>query len=640
MLQSMRATAHSDALGRKSADPARTAMRASGSPLSGAYAGNQALLGQLSRSALRVQTALRIGSVNDPLETEADRVAAQVMRMSAPPAAHAAAPGTLQRKCSACEGGDSKCSACEHEDEEKKVQTKRGGSGDSASATTQADAPPIVHEALRSPGQPLDPATRSFFEERFAYDFSPVRIHTGPTAARSAESIGALAYTLGPNIAFARGQYRPDTPQSRALIAHELAHVVQQRGGAEAAVQRAADSTQAPQMLSCPTAADSPPPATDFLLFPNDSSTITVAQKAQIAAFADWWKSAGQGATARVDGYASEPGTDRLNWALSCDRAVTVKNELMSPTDGRTPAVPEGSIEVFMHGETPEFGSEAQNRRVSLSLSGAGAVQPDPAKVDPAKLSDPPDRNDVQAAACAHNADCSNEYCLPFPTRKEALDDRAAHSGFVLNRISGLNAHARPLFDKFVFSPGPAGDISAQFEQDFSKDAVTLAMTKLLVHMLDEDFKIHPPSIPPRAASVDVDINAALTKVKTDEVLDREMVFSDPFSVGGLIAGGVGKTQVSCKVGANTAGAQDDARQVQGTVNVIKNPDGTYLLTPALTFTVIDTLDFCPGNCGGILASVLTEPLSRWEASFISGDVPFTVKFPGAALVGAYDSEE
>jgi hypothetical protein len=55
---------------------------------------------------------------------------------------------------------------------------------------------------------------------------------------------------------------------------------------------------------------------------------------------------------------------------------------------------------------------------------------------------------------------------------------------------------------------------------------------------------------------------------------------------------------------------------------------------------VIDTLDFCPGNCGGRLAQILTVPLSRWEASFISGDVPFTVRFPAPVLTGAFDDAD
>ncbi|RDD80263.1 DUF4157 domain-containing protein [Dyella tabacisoli] len=100
-----------------------------------------------------------------------------------------------------------------------------------ADAHAVAAAPDIVHEVLRSPGQSLDPAARAFFEPRFAQDFSQVRVHTDQQAAASASSVGALAYAVGPHITFGTGHYQPATGAGRKLIAHELAHVVQQRAG-------------------------------------------------------------------------------------------------------------------------------------------------------------------------------------------------------------------------------------------------------------------------------------------------------------------------------------------------------------------------------------------------------------------------
>jgi hypothetical protein len=92
-------------------------------------------------------------------------------------------------------------------------------------------APPSVHEALRSPGQPLDPGTRALVEPRLGHDFSQVRVHTDTTAAESARHIHAHAYTLGRHIVFARGRYAPTTTEGRRLVGHELAHVVQQAAG-------------------------------------------------------------------------------------------------------------------------------------------------------------------------------------------------------------------------------------------------------------------------------------------------------------------------------------------------------------------------------------------------------------------------
>ncbi len=66
-------------------------------------------------------------------------------------------------------------------------------------------------------------------ETRFGYDFSNVIIHSGDTAARSSDSVGALAYTIGNNIVFGKGKYVPNTTEGKRLLAHELTHVVQQQ---------------------------------------------------------------------------------------------------------------------------------------------------------------------------------------------------------------------------------------------------------------------------------------------------------------------------------------------------------------------------------------------------------------------------
>jgi hypothetical protein len=92
-------------------------------------------------------------------------------------------------------------------------------------------------DAMRGGGAPLDPATRAFMEPRFGHDFSQVRVHTDARAATVAQSLDALAFTVGDDIAFAPGQYRPGSDEGRTLLAHELTHTLQQRGGV-ARVQR------------------------------------------------------------------------------------------------------------------------------------------------------------------------------------------------------------------------------------------------------------------------------------------------------------------------------------------------------------------------------------------------------------------
>jgi hypothetical protein len=132
--------------------------------------------------------------------------------------------GRLQRKC-ACDGsGASSGSGGECPDCKKKKTLQRSATNSNQPGT----APPIVHDVLRSPGQPLDSATRAFMEPRFGHDFSKVRVHAGGGAEESARSVNALAYTVGRHLVFGAGQYSPSTPAGQRLIAHELAHVVQQ----------------------------------------------------------------------------------------------------------------------------------------------------------------------------------------------------------------------------------------------------------------------------------------------------------------------------------------------------------------------------------------------------------------------------
>jgi hypothetical protein len=134
-------------------------------------------------------------------------------------AIHPPAAGAIQTKLSINEQGDSYEPGREHES----LRTKRV----QASGTGQIAAPPIVHETLRSPGQPLDPATRAFMESRFGYDFSRVRVHVGGAAEKSARDVNAHAYTVGHDIVFGAGRFAPEAHEGRRLIAHELAHVVQ-----------------------------------------------------------------------------------------------------------------------------------------------------------------------------------------------------------------------------------------------------------------------------------------------------------------------------------------------------------------------------------------------------------------------------
>jgi hypothetical protein len=82
-----------------------------------------------------------------------------------------------------------------------------------------------------STGTPLPDDARSRFEASLGTDLGDVRIHTGPGSADAAAGLGARAFAVGQDMHFGAGQYRPDDPFGMHLLAHEVAHTVQQRSG-------------------------------------------------------------------------------------------------------------------------------------------------------------------------------------------------------------------------------------------------------------------------------------------------------------------------------------------------------------------------------------------------------------------------
>lgn len=98
----------------------------------------------------------------------------------------------------------------------------------SAEQDMVSEVPPIVDKVLRAPGKPLDTDTRTWMESRLAYDFSQVRVHTDAKATWSAKALKASAYTVGRDVVFGDGHYIQGTTKSKHLLAHELAHVIQQ----------------------------------------------------------------------------------------------------------------------------------------------------------------------------------------------------------------------------------------------------------------------------------------------------------------------------------------------------------------------------------------------------------------------------
>lgn len=204
-LQALAARARSAASGSNHAGLLRQRKCACGSPTT-------SLSGECTdcQRKKRVQAKLVVGASNDPLEVEADRVADNLMAAPAQ-RSFGRAPPHIQRLANL------------------------------AGPAAGIAAPASVDRVLAEPGRPLQAALRRDMEQRFGHDFSRVRVHSGPAAEQSAREVNATAYTVGPNIVFGAGRYRPATPAGRRLLAHELTHVVQQSGtaaGANGTIQR------------------------------------------------------------------------------------------------------------------------------------------------------------------------------------------------------------------------------------------------------------------------------------------------------------------------------------------------------------------------------------------------------------------
>jgi Domain of unknown function (DUF4157) len=440
-------------------------------------------------AATAVQAKLAVNDPGDEYELEADRVANVIMRMPEPQSQrtrtdHAGCPG---------------CQTEPPEQEPERLQTKHAGTGDLG----QTAAPPIVHDILQSPGQPLDPATRGFMESRFRQDFGSVRVHSDAKAAESARALHALGYTVGRDIVFASGQYSPRTMAGRRLLAHELTHVVQQ------------------QALP---------------------SSAAVAQR-----------------------------------------------------------------------QTDPMQQQADDMDMEMERKYANSGAP-------------------KAQNCGRPSHCPAGFCSPYGSEKLAEYYRAKRGPFLLAGISvAVDSRVVPFWKDYLWGGSPPKNITAGFANDFTNSPTTKKATIFLTKELKKSLAAKPPAVTsPTYMDTAPLIPTAVAALEDPASTDR-MNFSIPRDIPGNLAGDIGTDQTACPAGAQPSPFNDE-RKVAG-VAVVEPASGSELkVTPYFAFTVKDTVDLCPGDCGSTLEQIATVPLSQFEATGISGDVPFTVLFPAPSL--------
>ncbi|HJQ35779.1 MAG TPA: DUF4157 domain-containing protein, partial [Thermoanaerobaculia bacterium] len=194
--------------------------------------GNQAALRALGDRI--IQPKLRVNSPGDDFEREADAAAAAVMR--APGHASPTAEAARLSQVGSAVTAHRKKDGDDLDDSEKKkdddlVQAKGG-------ANLASEVPSDVESSIastRGGGSALPPVARQYFEPRFGRDLSSVRVHDDAGAANAARQLDAHAFTTGSDIYFGSGRYQPASSEGRSLLAHELAHTIQQQPGAAAA---------------------------------------------------------------------------------------------------------------------------------------------------------------------------------------------------------------------------------------------------------------------------------------------------------------------------------------------------------------------------------------------------------------------
>lgn len=404
---------------------------------------------------------------------------------------------------------------------------------------------PMLHDVLRSPGQPLDRSIRDLMEPRLSADFSPVRIHTDSRAAASAHSVDALAYTVGSHIVFAAGQYAPDTTAGRRLLAHELTHVVQQSRSSFAPHRDGHATT----MISQPSAAEHPA-----------ALTVNTAD--------DKYEREADYISARI---LESPET----------------KQKITPSSTRSPAI--------------------LQRQAGGGSGGAGSP------------------------ACSIPAGCPPDFCTPFSSRLLAIAARDAAAPVLLAGIGAkVSPRVVPLWTQYLFGGAAPQNLSGAFGRDFTNSATTSDTTDFLADELKNSLETSPPSLPAGSRTVTVSLSARIASAIAEignPTSAHAMDFDVIGEIPGNIAGGIGKDQLTCSVGARPSPFNDD-RTAAGTAEVTQNTDGSLGVIPSIQYRVQDTIDLCPGNCGADIEQRATVPLSRFEATGISGDVPFVVEFP------------
>lgn len=496
-------------------------------------------------------------------------------------------------------------------EEEEIVQTKPAGGH-----TTQVSLRLAAQiRSLRGGGCPLSQAERNFMKPRFGHDFRHVRVHTDAKADAVARTVSARAFTVGRNVAFASGQYAPDTTEGKKLLAHELAHVIQQRTGV--LIQR---------QTSAPSAGELVDPLTEIenqlkrRFTDPDDPRLAERRKKLNELFELLNPSA---AESILDRLIYEKKSDVLAKHFQLLSRVTRKELLLILIDElnyegtdtlhnflRMTKAPRTRPEKQLYARIRDLVPDLKHRKEILNKLREKpitfTIKPPPAK----------------------------DFCKPFT--KEELDEGldivlGTDMGRFINEdiIELYGNETAMLWEDYInrvpgdsLTPKIFKEPSSQIVKAFVKHPATIKRQQELVKAVEKtlrgDFLLGACQNFPSGLWTDIPVLDLLTK---DE-RNHPFTFGDVFTIPGLIAGGV-----------SGSAAGKDSRSVSGKVQFLRTTDAAgntkVQMRTRFRFVVSDAIDFCPGGMGGLLARFVTIPLSRLEASGWAYDVPFEVHYDG-----------
>ena len=231
---------------------------------------------------------------------------------------------------------------------------------------------------------------------------------------------------------------------------------------------------------------------------------------------------------------------------------------------------------------------------------------------------------------------CGPTFCQPFTSKRVAAAKLIWAGPLILAGIAKkVNTRVVPLWAAYLWGGSPPKNLTADFGKDFTASPTTTNTTKFLVGELRKDIEINQTALMGGAATVTIDFTprlpAALAEIDDPAApIPPQMNFNIPADIAGNVAGGIGKDQTSFPIGAKPS-PFNDSREAVIKATLTRNADGSLTVAPAIKYTVKDTIDLCPGDCGTSAEQVATVPLSRFEATGLSGDVPLIVKFDAPA---------